>query len=70
MEKKCLQSLLNYESGHVQNPNFIGYVWFSKILRENERKRKEKLKIDLMLVNYFYTFLQIHLTYFLSLYKD
>ena len=31
---------------------------------ENRRKKKEKLKIGLNLINYFYIFLQTHFTYF------
>ena len=34
------------------------------------KKYKEKYKIDLKSINYFYMFLQTHFTYFPSLFED
>ena len=55
---------------------YLDQVWFSKNLRENTKekkqrekiyikKRKSKEKKGLNLINYFYTFIQTHFTFFL-----
>ena len=45
-------------------------VKYKKSKIERKSRKKEKEKIDLKSINYFYILFQIHLTYFPSLYKN
>ena len=45
-------------------------VKYKKNKIERKSRKKEKEKIDLKSINYFYVFFQTHLTYFSLLYKD
>lgn len=45
-------------------------VKYKKNKIERKNRKKEKEKIDLKSINYFYIFFQIHLTCFPSLYKN